>query len=410
MVKRSQSLVLFLFAAAVAAAFAASPSDNNGGFDHRAHAVPGGPYHIPDDDSDGFAMVTLNGELSHSHYFNPKTGATGKVIKYFWSVNKKVVCATMRCNVKFTRGLTRVELRVVDNTGDSATASTTVNVFEGAKPKLRYWFYPGQGWLADNVYAGQPKYSMTEHVLNMHKPGMFPGFLKRRKYSMRVLGNINMYKQGNYRFRLKCLGGACTMWVGRTRVLVGKDGEVISKPMMFSKGNKNLHIVYRRPNPRARGPILILSWQVPGRSGWSVIPRNYFSHNPAALKPVVRSVHPGKAKVGSVITIVGSSLVNIDSVQIGKHQCAGPTSSNQFVVKCVVPGITGTYEVYVRTPRGVSNSVPLTISAGSFGNKFGADGGGVGPVGVQCSSAHCSYAWPRQPILFRKSWGLCACG
>eukprot|EP00178_Gracilaria_changii_P010962 TRINITY_DN31654_c0_g1_i1.p1 TRINITY_DN31654_c0_g1~~TRINITY_DN31654_c0_g1_i1.p1 ORF type:complete len:868 (+),score=113.15 TRINITY_DN31654_c0_g1_i1:891-3494(+) len=388
----SRLLVSILFATLVAAVLAASPSDNNGGFDHRAHAVPGGPYDTPDDDSDGFAMVKLNGELSHSHFFNPKTGATGRVTKYFWSIGNKVICRKMVCEVKFPLGNTRVELRVVDNTGDSATASTNVRVFEGAKPKLRFWFYPSKGWIPDNVNAGQPKYSMTEPVLNMHSPGMFPGFLNNRKYSMRVLGNIDMHRQGNYLFRLRCLGGACTMWIGRTMVLVGKDGVITSKPMMFSKGKKPLHIVYRRPNAGAQKPRLVLSWKVPGSGGWSVIPNKFFSHNPASLKPVVHSVHPARAQVGGVITIVGSSLLNVKSVHIGKSQCAGPMGKNQFAVKCVVPGITGQYEVYVRTAVTVSNSVPLTITVGSFGSKFGSEGGGVGPVGYF------------QPVRFRNDF------
>ncbi|CAN8069189.1 unnamed protein product [Agarophyton chilense] len=384
-------LVLLLFTALVATANAA-PRDNNGGFDHRAHSVPGGPYNIPDDDSNGSAMVRLNGELSHSHYFNPKTGATGRVTKYFWAINKKVVCKSMVCNIKFPLGRTRVDLRVVDNTGDSATASTFVNVFKGSKSRLRYWFYPDQGWVPDAPGAGQPKFSMTEPALNMHSPGIFPAFLNKRKFSMRVLGNIDMHRQGNYRFRLRCIGGSCTVWIGKTKVLVGTNKDINSRSMMFTRGSKRLHVVYRRQNAGAPRPKLVLSWQVPGSKGWSVIPGKFFSHNPASLKPVVHLVNPRRAQVGGVITIVGSSLLNVKSVSIGKSTCAGPTSKNQFSLKCVVPGITGKYQVSVRTAVGSSNSVPLTINAGSFGSKSGSQGDGAGPVGYF------------QPVRFRNDF------
>ncbi|PXF47299.1 hypothetical protein BWQ96_02912 [Gracilariopsis chorda] len=383
---------LVLLLSLLAFALAASPKDNNGGFDHRAHAVPGGPYSVPDADSDGFAVVKLNGELSHSHYFNPKTGATGRVTKYFWFVNGKQVCTRMICYIKFPLGTTKVDLRVVDNTGDSASASTRVAVYKGSKPALRFWYYPLVGWLPDSISAGQPKYSTTERMINKHSRNTFPQFLLGKRFSIRVLGNIQFQRQGNYRFRLACMAADCTMWIGNVRVLNGRNGFITSKPMIFSKGTKKLHIIYRHQNPKRGQPKFVLSWQTPGRSGMSLVPPHVLSHNPASYKPVVHSVYPAKARVGNVITIVGSSLLNVAAVKIGKSSCAGPVSKNQFTLKCVVPGITGKYELFVRTGAGSSNSVPITISFGSFGSKFGSDGAGVGPVGYY------------QPVRFRSDF------
>lgn len=385
--RRFLSVVLL---AVLAVAVRAAP-DNNGGFDHRAHAVPGGPYQVPDANGDGKALVTLNGELSHSHYFNTKTGATGKIIKYEWSVNGKKICGKMVCGVNFNLGKTFVKLHVVDNTGDSATASTFVYVFKGAKPGVRFWFYPGVGWIPDKTPL-KPTFSSTVPMANLPGPNAFPIFLRPKKFSMRLLGSLDMFKSGNYRFRIGCSGG-CTLWIAGRLIATGTNGNIDSNPIMFSKAVRNIAAVFRRNTVKGPAPKFTLSWQVPGSGGWAVIPAKFLSHTPATYMPVVHSVAPGRAAVGSVITISGSSLLNVKAVKVGGQFCAGPTSKSQFAVTCVVPGVSGPQRLSVVTAGGTSNTITLTVAGGGGnGNKFGVGGGGTGPVGYY------------QPISFSKSF------
>lgn len=361
--------------ALIASSFAALPGGNNG-FDHRAHAVPGGPYNVPDSSGNGNAMVTLNGELSHSHFFNQKNGMTGKIVRFKWTVGNKVICSKMICNTKFSLGRTTVKLTVFDNTGDVASAITTVTIFKGAKPGVRFWFYPGVGWAPDKRFQGpKPAFSTTAGIINMNNWQRFPGFLKGRRFSIRLLANLDFFAQGNYRFRIGCLGGSCTLWQGSRMLCTGSNRNVDSKAMLFSKGVRNIEAIFRYPNAKGPAPKFTISWKTPGAKGWNLIPAKFLSHSPATYAPVVHEAFPKQVAVGSVLTITGSSLLNVKAVKIGKSMCAGPVSTNQFTVKCVVQDGNGKVFLTVRTGAGTSNAIQIQINGASFGTKGNANGG-----------------------------------
>lgn len=371
----------------------AAPSDNNGGFDHRAHAVPGGPYRVPDADGNGMANVRLNGELSHSHYFNPKTGVTGRVVKYEWRIGNKVVCRTMLCSVKFKLGSTHVKLTVTDNTNDAASAGTIVHVYKGAKPGLRLMFYKGSGFVPDDPNRPTAEYSSTSEQLKMFSISSFPKYLQKSKFSVRALGDINMLKQGNYRFRVGCGGASCALFIGKKLVLTGSNGNVDSRPMLFSKATRRIHVIYRRQRPNAPAPEFTLMWMLPGTKRFSIVPAHVLSHSPSLYRPVVNRVSPSSAAVGMIITISGTSFVNVQRVIIGKQNCEGPTAKNQFVIKCGVPGgKSGKTTVQVVTSTGKSNRAAFTVKGGSKNGKNKVGATGRGPLGYY------------QPIRFHKTF------
>lgn len=356
-------------------------ADNNAGFDHRAHSVAGGPYTAFDDGGDGFAFVTLDGELSHSHYFNAKTGATGKIRKFVWSVGGREVCVTMVCRVKFPLGKTTLELLVVDNTGNTASEITAVYVHLGARPGVRMWFYPGNGWIPDVRSEAIPaQYSTTLGHISLASRKQFPQFIVSKKFSIRILGTLDFFRQGNYIFRVDCGGAACSLWIGRKMVLTGFNKIIQSKPMMFSKATRNLEIVYRRQFPRGPAPKLVLWWEVPGAKSFSIVPGNCLSHTPASYYPVVHAVAPKKAKVGSRIIITGSSLLNVKAVKVGNQFCAGPIIKSQYSITCTVPGSSDVKTLSVVTSAGRSNKISFQIVDGGKGATGGL-GSGSGPVG-----------------------------
>eukprot|EP00168_Porphyra_purpurea_P008273 TRINITY_DN2043_c0_g1_i5.p1 TRINITY_DN2043_c0_g1~~TRINITY_DN2043_c0_g1_i5.p1 ORF type:complete len:583 (+),score=172.93 TRINITY_DN2043_c0_g1_i5:645-2393(+) len=105
-------------------------ADNNGS-DHRSHAVTGDEYFVRDWSSEGKPVaVDLDGERSHTHYFNAATGEFGSIVSYKWvdTATGKVLLSQAKGTVDFPVGSTTVALTVVDSTGDSNTAETIVQV------------------------------------------------------------------------------------------------------------------------------------------------------------------------------------------------------------------------------------------------------------------------------------------
>jgi len=110
--------------------------DNNLGHKHRSHAVPGKDKVIYDLDGSGDELVHLDGSGSHSHYFKAGPPAISGFIEGFEWVNTKtgaIVCTTKHCRVKFKVGVTNLNLRVWDNTGDTAESSIKITVRAQAK-------------------------------------------------------------------------------------------------------------------------------------------------------------------------------------------------------------------------------------------------------------------------------------
>ncbi|OSX69651.1 hypothetical protein BU14_1304s0002, partial [Porphyra umbilicalis] len=116
------------------------------GFDHQAHSVPPAPLTAVDFDDVGSAAVTLDGSLSHSHYFDAGPPVvTGSIVRHYWADaatgapfggNDSILTA------RFPRGVTNVQLTVTDNTGQNATDATTVTVLPPLLPGLYAYYYP----------------------------------------------------------------------------------------------------------------------------------------------------------------------------------------------------------------------------------------------------------------------------
>lgn len=104
---------------------------SNGGFDHRAHAVPGADQVVYDIDGNGFETIHLNGVDSHSHYFSAGPPVvSGTIESFVWTKvdTNEVFCTAMECNEAFPVGETQIALTVTDNTRDVSTSSMIVTV------------------------------------------------------------------------------------------------------------------------------------------------------------------------------------------------------------------------------------------------------------------------------------------
>lgn len=123
----------------------------NGGYDHRAHSVPGGDRVVYDLDASGSEEVTVDGSGSHSHFFSPGPPISNGLIKGFEWVNAAdgtVVCRAKVCRLTFLVGETVLKLRVWDNTGDTAEDRIKVTVlprWKAKSPPRIYKLSPDRG-------------------------------------------------------------------------------------------------------------------------------------------------------------------------------------------------------------------------------------------------------------------------
>lgn len=129
MVRKTYARILpvLLFVATLSLTRAAE----NGGFDHRSHAVPGADKLVYDVDDNGSEEITLDGSGSHSHYFDAGPPIKSGVIEgYEWvnTADNAIVCTSKICTLTFNVGETTLKLRVWDNTGDNAEDEIKVTV------------------------------------------------------------------------------------------------------------------------------------------------------------------------------------------------------------------------------------------------------------------------------------------
>lgn len=382
-----RNAIVFVALAAVLSTGLAAPGSNNG-FDHRAHAVPGGPYSVKDTAGKGTASVKLDGELSHSHYFNPANGQTGKIVSFQWLVGQKQICGQMSCTAQFKLGTTAVKLVVKDNSGAKDETTTMVSVESAWTPNARVWFYPNVGSIsASRNSKPLPTYSEDKPRIAFNGKGSFPSFVGQ-KFSVRVHANIYFKQAGMYEFQVACGGGACLLKIGGAGIVSGRKPVMQSKKRFYAaKKTATFEATFSRSQSKGPSPKFVVSWRTPGSKNWVVIPSFALSHSPGFLRPVLHYLRPKEAEVGSVITLIGTSFVDVVKVTMGKSLCAGVEAINQWTIKCVVPGEIGTQKVTVFTKAGRSNTVPFTIT-----NSGGAVSGGVGRVGYY------------QPIKFRTTF------
>lgn len=358
-IARQVPALLLLLVATLATSTQAKKDPLNNGFTHRAHAVPGGPYRGLDLGA-GSVPITLNGERSHSHYYNRRTNKSGRIVKFQWVANGKTICRSVRCTVPFRKGVTKVRLKVVDNTADTASAITKVTVVSGSKPALRAWFYPGNGRVGSPKQAGVPTFSKNSRVVAFTSKASFPTIVRKVKFSMRLVGAIEIPKPGKYSFRLGCLGGDCILWVNSKLLVKAKSKTKNSRALKLSTGTASVHVLYRRP--LLTGNLkLTLQWKKPGSKSFTLVPAGVLTHQPSKLRPVINFIRPAKGPIGTFINIFGTSFLNVRVVRIGKANCNGPVAKNEFQIRCTLPGGSGVKPVAVVTPAGASNLVKVEI-------------------------------------------------
>jgi len=365
------------------------PKGSNGGFDHRAHAVPGPKgYNALDFNGDGKERVTLDGRGSHSHYFNAGTGAAGRIVKYLWTHgssgawmgNQPTMTAT------FPRGRTPVKLTVTDNTGDVASDVTTVTVSAGAS--AGWWCYWLEGvtrlpplWLKA---APRPVYAAPSGAVRFGD-GKFgwAGYPSPfgTGWGLRCVTSVSVGRAGAYPFKVTA-NGPVGLYVGTKAVLskpwASGARAVTTQWAQLAAGANDVTVVFWKRHPNL-GTVQLDA--PPGSSVAYAAPR---------LLPVLAglSTATGGAAGGATVKLSGSGFFNGEVVYFGDKASAtindgGGSSSDTMYVRSP-PGVAGTtVPVTVRTGNGVSNARPFRYVAGGGGG----GGGGGGSTHVRYTSS-----------------------
>lgn len=348
-----------------------------GGFDHRAHSVPGGPYVATDFDKDGVELFSIDGTLSHTHSSDPGPPPTpGFVVSYRWTwteivqgveIRKDNTDPSGKFNALFPLGKTTLTLEIVDNTGDVHTDFTTVEVKSTTTQGAYCYAYNfGSEELVDDPLlqelASDPKplYGAQKTSVDLTKLsdfGDFPfannSFAYRCDFFIRVMGN------GTYKFSVKH-NGPFTIYVDN-KFLTGArgTGETALPNMALSVGLRHIQVTYFRP--RSLSPELVLL-----KDG-IVLAAEYFQHDASTKLPVISrlskmtSVPAG----GGTIQIHGSGFTTGVSVKFGTVELKSVNRRRSDLLQTKIPPGNGSVLVTVSTPSGVSNGMAFSYGSGN---------------------------------------------
>eukprot|EP00170_Pyropia_yezoensis_P004668 contig_18981_g4681 len=376
------------------------------GADHRAHAVPGGPYVATDFTKSGAAAVTLDGILSHSHYFDAGPPAvSGLIVRYRWTIEEtgETVGWAPRQTRVFPLGATRLRLTVTDNTGDVASALTTVTVRTAFTPGAYFYAYPGRpgATLADLMPpsrrrsqksggglanlrqvtggAGAPKPTLGTAVprIAFWKAADFPGggFASAAAVAVggwgaRLVGELRPSRTGTHTLLVVHDGPVRVMLGGKVLINVRRAAASVTtsytRGVYLTAGSSTpLQVLYWQ---RRRSATLVVMALRPGEVNSYPLTADELGYDTAAVLPVLSSAsrRSGAAAGGDRLTLRGSGLLNDLRVMFGTVEADNimrtATDGSEVVVLVPPRGTnTGPASVALRVVNGVGASNALSF-------------------------------------------------
>lgn len=342
-------------------------------FDHRAHSVPGKDQTVRDDDGDGFATVTLNGELSHTHFFVPGPPAiVGKLVSYEWKETAlgAVIGNDMVVTYSFPVGVSVVTLTVEDNSGDVSSNNVTVTVLPSGDQGAYMYLYDlsaASGSLEEIPEIPAASWGMSVDNIAFNDPSNFPdvAFLKEGPFAVRVEADYLAVLDDDYVLFVAHGGGAVElsidgvkrlgkMQTGTTQVLSVTD------PFFMSKGKHQLSLVYYTPDPTKAQ--LILGVNLNGAV--QAVPKSFLSYESSVILPTLHKIGPEKATLGGggKMKLEGAGFLTDSKVFVGPYEAEEVYVKSSSLIEIKVPKADAPADVLVQveTSRGISN--PLHFS------------------------------------------------
>lgn len=338
-------------------------------FDHLAHSIPGIDQTLRDDDGDGFASVTLNGELSHTHFFIPGPPAvSGKLVSYEWRENSlgSVIGTSMTVVYDFPVGETVVTLTVVDNSGDVASNNVTVTVLPSGDQGAYMYFYDLSRSAAghDEVpFIPPPSWGQAVDAITFNTLDSFPKipFLTEGPFAARTKADYLAVLDGEYAFFVVHGGGTVELFIdGQKRLgnmkTVKKEKLSATKPFFLKKGKHKLDLIYYTPDPMMAQ--LLLGVNLNG--GVQAVTNYFLSYESNIIVPTLHKITPEKATLdgGGYMKLQGAGFTKDTQVFVGPYKADPVYVKSSSLIETQVPKADANADVLVqvKTLRGESNS------------------------------------------------------
>lgn len=348
-------------------------------FDHQSHAVPGKDKIVRDYDGDGFAEVELNGELSHSHYFNPnKSSDTGRIVEYKWTENRLDTLIGTEAKVKynFPVGKTTVTLFVRDQMNDTSTGTVTVTVTpSGAQGAYFYYFdmaaIIAKPWVLSMIDHSEHRPKFGTHVEKIdfasNKWPKLPESIVKGPFTIRVDTEYLALQDRNVELYVAISTGFASLHVNEKQVfwMHNKDDDMQigkSKSVFLKKGKHSLQLRFYTSDPT--DPVCILGSKEDVLT--HVVPREQLSYHAHDVEPTVHEMTPLKSTLGGggKMKIKGDGFYGWIDVWFGdiKGWNVNVKSPKEIILQ--IPKVAEAQDilVYVQSKTGVSNQISFSYN------------------------------------------------
>lgn len=348
-------------------------------FDHQAHAVPGKSQLVRDYDGDGFAEVELNGELSHSHYFDPSNSSdTGRIEEYTWTEDRlgTVIGRDMKIKYNFPVGKTVVTLVVRDHKNDTAKGTMTVTVTPSGSQGAYFYYYDMQGvipvpYILSVIDQPQhkPKFGSLVPKIDLvsSKWPELPNTIDKGPFTIKVLSEFLALRDGDYLFYTAFSTGYTSLHIDGEQITwaesKAEDVKVVkSKTIRLTKGKHDIQLRFFTEDPT--DPICILGVKEDGPI--HVIPPEQFSYHASSVLPTVHEVTPLKSTLGGggKMRISGAGFYGDVDVLFGEigGWNVDVKSPKNIVLDIPKVGEAADVLLTVKTTKGDSNAVPFSYN------------------------------------------------
>lgn len=330
----------------------------NKGFDHQAHAVAGGPYEETDYNDNQKAEVTLDGSLSHSHFFDPDNGETGRIVKYVWQDDKgKVIGTDQIVKVTLPVGKHTISLTVTDQLDDVAKAKTEVLIKPATSSGAYCYYYKDTDKLSISLNSREkPVEGYSTNIISFQEDEFQysdkSSTTGTSNWAMRCVADFYSTNTTTYKFTVKFRGKGATLFVNggqkATRTTTSTALQTISADVVLGIGRVPIQVMYYAgtDNP-------VVSFEADG----VVAPPNVLSYKAAEVYPTISSISPAilRPEGGGILTVTGTGFFNKLSAQVGTLNMTGTLQK-----------ISGTELVLKKAPKqddaGGDSTVPITVT------------------------------------------------
>lgn len=346
-------------------------------FDHQAHAVTGHDKTVKDFDGDGFAEVELNGELSHSHYFNPKNSSdNGRIVEYKWTDDstKVVLGNAMKFKHNFPVGQTPVTLFVRDQLNDTSSHSMKITVEPSGSRGAYYYYYDMTGMdlkpymlsLIDKVEHA-PKFGTATSEINYWgaKWPKLPQTVQKGPFIVQVISDFLALRDDTYVFLLSIKNGYASLHVdGRQVLWMNNEGYSLKTDKSLScdlkRGKHEIQLRYYSADPTS--PTCQVKLLKDGKP--LHIPPELLSYEAHRIFPTIHEATPLKSTLGGggKMYVKGAGFYGYVEVLFGEERGWNVRVKDPQNIVLTIPSITQRDDVLlkVKTSKGASNGLPFS--------------------------------------------------